>query len=122
MDNTTYYMSQPTNPIYNYTSQMNTNVYRVTSLEEAIMRTTARPSDMVYFNQDKDEFYRVKVDIEGKKCWATFMFTAPKPIQPVPVDSSEIEALKERLRIIEDRLLIKKEDNSNAQLNGQTIQ
>ena len=121
MDNTNYYMSQPSNPIYNYTSQMNTNVYRVTSLEEAIMRTTARPSDMVYFNQDKDEFYRVKVDIEGKKCWATFMFTAPKPIQAVPIERGEFDEIKERLRAIEDKLLIKSEGNSDGKLNGQTI-
>lgn len=107
---------------YKYSPQINSNVLRVTTLEEAVMRTTMPGSDMVYFNQDKDEFYRVKVDFEGKKCWATFMFTAPKPLQAVPVDSSEIESLKERLRIIEDKLLIKKEDNSNAQLNGQTIQ
>lgn len=36
---------------------LNTNVYLVTSLEEALMRTNACPSDMVYFHQDLDIMY-----------------------------------------------------------------
>ena len=35
-----------------------TNVAYVTSLEEALIRTTQFNSDMIYFNQDKNEFYR----------------------------------------------------------------
>ena len=52
-----------------YRPQVQTNITLVTSLEEAIMRTNARPSDMVYFDQGKDILYRVRVDMDGKKYW-----------------------------------------------------
>lgn len=78
---------------YNFSSQPESNIIRVTSLEEAIMRTPNRPCDMVFFNQDKDEFYRVKVDYYGKKSWATFTFAVPNNEDTAPVTRSEFKQL-----------------------------
>ena len=78
---------------YNYSSQLESNIIRVTSLEEAIMRTPNRPCDVVFFNQDKDEFYRVKVDYYGKKIWSTFNFSAPNNEDFAPVTRSEFKEL-----------------------------
>jgi hypothetical protein len=90
------------------------NVVRVTSLDEAIMQTTRRPSDMVYFNQDKDEFYNVKIDYNGHKTWATFTYNVPNPDANTPVSKAELNALVARLDAIEARL---GGDNS-AESNG----
>ena len=102
-NNTPYYPNNPgttPNGLYenysnfnNYNTQVTSNIFRVVSLEDAIMRTPSRPCDMVYFNQDHDEFYRVKVDLYGKKSWATFPFTAPVQNTVVPVTREEYDAL-----------------------------
>ena len=48
---------------------VNTNVSLVTSLEEALIKSTVRGSDMVHFHQSKDVFYRIRVDWDGRKYW-----------------------------------------------------
>lgn len=90
--------------VFNPYGLMNTNVVRVTSLEEAIMQTTKRPSDMVYFNQDKDEFYNVKIDHEGRKTWATFTYTLPNPDTNIPASRAEVLAITSRLEALEAKL------------------
>ena len=99
------------NPSYNQTF---TNVIRVTSLEEAVMQTTRRPSDMVYFNQDKDEFYNVKVDYDGRKTWATFTFALPNPEASAPATRADIIAISDRVAALEAKL----GGTSNAEPNG----
>ena len=81
-----------------------TNVIKVTSLDEAIVQTNRRPSDMVYFNQDKDEFYNVKVDYDGRKSWATFTYTVPNPDANAPASKAEVSALAERISAMESKL------------------
>lgn len=93
---------------------MNTNVARVTSLEEAIMQTTKRPSDMVYFNQDKDEFYNVRIDHEGRKTWATYAYTLPNPDANIPASRAELMAIASRLETLEAKL----GGTENAEPNG----
>ena len=83
---------------------INTNVIRVTSLEEAVMQTTRRPSDMVYFNQDKDEFYNVKVDVDGRKTWATFQYTLPNPDATIPVTKADFTLLVNRIEELERKI------------------
>lgn len=108
-----------TNPSYGYSSPnmynpMTTNVIRVTSLDEAIMQTTKRPSDMVYFNQDKNEFYNVKVDYDGRKSWATFPYTLPDSNENMPASRADILALTDRVTAIEAKI----GGTTNAELNG----
>ena len=99
---------------YQY-SPITTNVIKVTSLDEAIMQTTRRPSDMIYFNQDRDEFYNVKVDYEGRKTWATFIFSLPNPMENTPVTRADFSALVEKVNALEAKI----GGTINAELNGQ---
>ena len=99
--------SQPANPWYGNSSipqnTVNTNVYRVTSLEEAIMKTNARGGEMVYFNQSKDEFYNVRVDMNGNKTWQTFVYSVPNPNVNVPVNRADFDNIVSRLEAIESK-------------------
>lgn len=88
---------------YGWQPQMNTNIVTVTSLEEAIMRTTLRNSDMTYFHQDQNVFYRVKVDMDGRKTWAQFNYSTPDPNANVPATKADIDALASRLSKLEAR-------------------
>ena len=98
---------------FGFPSQPNTNAIFVTSLEEAVMRTTARPSDMVYFHQNGDYFYRVKVDMDGRKTWAQYRYTLPDQTVTVPVTKADIQAIEDRLKQLEEKLA-SKEEPSNA--------
>lgn len=80
---------------------MNTNVYKVTSLDEAIMKTNTRNSEMVWFNQSKDEFYCVRVDMNGNKSWQIFNYTIHSTNSNVPVMKSDYDALVARLEALE---------------------
>lgn len=79
----------------------NTNVLRVTSLDEAIMKTNSRNSEMVYFHQTKDEFYIVRVDSNGNKSWQTFPYTIPNLAQNVPVMRADFDNFVTRLEALE---------------------
>ena len=95
-------------------SPMATNVIKVTSLDEAIMQTTRRPSDIIYFNQDKDEFYNVKIDYNGRKTWATFTFALPNPDENAPVTRADFMALVAKVTDLEAKF----GGNANAEPNG----
>lgn len=88
----TGYPSQP---------RFNTNAIFVTSLEEALIKTTERNSDMYYFHQDKFEFYRVKVDMEGRKSWAIFNYNVPNQEDSTPATKADILALVARIEALE---------------------
>lgn len=94
---------------------MNTNVYKVTSLDEAIMKTNTRNSEMVWFNQGRDEFYCVRVDMNGNKTWQVFTYTVPNVNTNVPVMKPEYDALVARLEALENKF---KEANGN-EFDGQ---
>lgn len=89
--------ASPPQPQYRLT----TNAIFVTSLEEALIKTTERNSDMYYFHQDKFEFYRVKVDMEGRKSWAIFHYNAPNQEDNIPATKADILALVERIEALE---------------------
>lgn len=86
------------------TMLQNTNVLRVTSLDEAIMKTNARGSEMVYFHQNKDEFYVVRVDVNGNKSWQTFPYTVPNTAVNNTVNRAEFDALAAKLAELETKL------------------
>ena len=102
--NNNYFNSNGPNYNSNMYSPMNTNVIRVTSLDEAIMLTNKRPSEMVYFNQDRDEFYNVRVDYDGRKSWATFPYSLPNPDLNTPASRADIAMLTERIVALEAKI------------------
>ncbi len=81
--------------------QPNTNVMFVTSPEEALIKTNMRNSDMVYFDQDKNVFYRVKVDMEGRKSWAQFTYALPDQEDNTPATKADIATLLQRIETLE---------------------
>lgn len=82
--------------MYSY-NQFNSNLMFVTSLDEALIRTNNRNSDMVYFHQNENVIYRVKVDEYGQKTWAEFVYSLPTTEEPI----SEIDDLKRRVSELE---------------------
>ena len=88
-------------PMQGYNFQPFTNVTFVMSLEEALFRASQRNSDMVFFNQDKTVFYRVKVDADGKKSWLEFTYTLANQEDNTPVTRKDIQSLQERLTALE---------------------
>lgn len=88
---------------YSSFNRMNTNVVRVTSLEEAIMKSNSWDSEMVYFHQDKNEFYTVRVDANGNKSWQTFSYSMPANPAGVPVSREEYNALVARVAALEPK-------------------
>ena len=100
-------------------NQVNTNVWYVSSIDEALMRTNTRNSDVVYFDQDKDVFYRVKVDFDGRKTWAQFNYTVPNEKENIPATKADIDQLLTKIQRLEQRVLVEVEvENNNAQYNG----
>lgn len=101
-----------------------TNAIFVTSLEEALIKTNERNSDMIYFHQDKNEFYRVKVDAEGRKSWAAFPYNLPSQEDNTPATKADIQALVARIEVLECAKEIKapakrkKEVVENGESNG----
>ena len=104
------------NPTPSINPNINTNVLRVTSLDEAIMKTNARNSEMAYFHQSKDEFYVVRVDMNGNKSWYAFTYAAPNPTANIPVMRADFDALSLRLEVLESKFKeVKNEpDGQNA--------
>lgn len=82
--------------------RLNTNAIFVTSLEEALVKTNDRNSDVIYFHQDKNEFYRVKVDAEGRKSWATFIYALPNQDDSTPATKADMRALLARIEALEN--------------------
>lgn len=105
--------NQPVGPGY---PQIDTNLIFVTGLDEALHLSNRRGSDRVYFHQDKDEFYRVKVDMEGRKTWFTFSYTAPNPDASTPATKADLSALVARLEVLEQKFVT--EVPQNGESNG----
>ena len=80
----------------------NTNIMYVTSPEEALIRTDRRNSDVVYFDQDKNVFYRVRVDMDGRKSWAQFSYNTPNAETTTPATKEDILQLSERIARLEE--------------------
>lgn len=87
---------------YSYQPPVSTNVIYVTSLDEALIKTTACNSDIIYFHQDQDEFYRVRVDANGRKSYMIFKYISPNQNDTTPVTKSEFLALVERITALEN--------------------
>ena len=84
-----------------YQQPFSTNIVYVTSVEEALMRTTQRNCEAVYFHQDQPVFYRVKVDGEGRKMWQSFNYNLPNPDLTTPATKADLASICERLEKLE---------------------
>lgn len=112
-----YNLNQQNNQFDSYfNNQLMSNIIRVVSLEDAVMRTPNRPCDMVYFNQDRDEFYRVSVDMYGKKTWGAFPFTSPNQQDIRPVTRAEYNELVAKVNTLMNG------GKTNGELDGQNVQ
>lgn len=96
-------------PTYPSQNNVTSNIIRVTSLEEAIMRTTQPGSDMMYIHQDKDLVYRVKVDFDGKKSWGEFPILVPNQADNTPATKADINAVLARIEALEAKNNISEE-------------
>lgn len=88
-----------------------TNVPLVTSLAEAMSRTTELNSDTFYADQDKPVIYRVSVDMQGRKTYKTFEITdvteqaVEQSVQAVaPNIDLSAYATKEDLKALENKI------------------
>lgn len=88
-----------------------TNVPLVTSLTEAMSRTTELNSDTFYADQDKPFIYRVSVDMQGRKTYRTFELTdvtEQNISQSAPTVAPDIDlsvyATKDDLRALRDEI------------------
>lgn len=88
-----------------------TNVPLVTSLTEAMSRTTELNSDTFYADQDKPVIYRVSVDMQGRKSYRTFEIkdvTEQEVEQSAQGVASNVDlsayATKEDLRMLRDEI------------------
>lgn len=102
-----YLPNTPQNP--------SSNISLVMSLEEAIYKSTVKNSDNVHFNQNVDEFYRVKVDSEGRKSWQIFPYGRADQNLNTPATKADILALSDRLDRLEGK---QKETSVDAESNG----
>lgn len=89
-----------------YVPQYNSNIIRVMSLDEALMRNNVPGSENVYFDQDRDVFYRVRTEWDGRKLFGTFSYGAEQPVAPVP-STPDLGAFETRLKALEEKVFPK---------------
>ena len=103
---------------YNNWDRHSTNIQYVTSLEEALSRSYTRGSENVYFHQDQQVFYRIRVDADGRKYWQEFAYNAPKSSEDAtPVVKADLTDIVERLQRIEN-YVFQPVEVPNEQSNG----
>lgn len=101
---------------YNW-DRLNTNIQYTTSLEEALSRCNTRGTENVFFHQDQQIFYRIKVEQDGRKYWQGFQYGPITQIDNTPVVRQDLTVFEDRLKAIEN-LLFKGEVN-HEQSDGQ---
>lgn len=97
----------PQRPIYGgYQPQVQliSNIERVTSLEEALYKSNARGSDMVYFDQNKPMMYRIRVAVDGTKSYAQIPYTLPEQANDAPATKAEVQALAVAVQELADKV------------------
>ena len=78
-----------------------TNIEFVTSLNEALIKTGMRGSDMLYMDQNRPVLYRVKVDEAGIKSYLELPYALPDQANSTPATKADIQMLLERLETVE---------------------
>lgn len=82
-----------------------TNVILVTSLEEAVMRSTRPNSETVYFHQSLPIFYRVKVEFDGRKAYQEFSYNQSSNTAGAPLTQLDLQPLIARISTLESKIL-----------------
>lgn len=82
-------------------TQPTTNKIYVISLEDALSRSAPRGSEMVYFHQDRNEFYVVKTDVDGRKSWLGFPYSLPNQDENTPATKADLKDVLTRLERLE---------------------
>lgn len=80
-----------------------TNKLVVTSLDEAMMRSSELNSDTVYFDQNKDVLYNVKVDSRGYKTCDTYKVSKADAADS-NTSNNEILAIKANMTELSNRV------------------
>lgn len=80
-----------------------TNKLVVTSLDEAMMRSSELNSDTVYFDQNKDVLYNVKVDSRGYKTCDTYKVSKADAADS-NTSNNEISAIKANMTELSNRV------------------
>ena len=116
-DNYNSWQSQ--NGFGNGFNQPVSNIILVTSIEEALFKSNTRNSDMVYFDQNRDVFYRVKVDLEGRKLWKEIPYGTSSTANSAVSANFNIDSFETRLTNIEKKLGINSSEvTDNVKSNG----
>lgn len=102
---------------YNNWDRPTTNIQYCTSLEEALSRCNLRGTENVFFHQDQQIFYRIKVEQDGRKYWQGFQYGPMTQIDNTPVVRQDLAAFDDRLKAIENMLF--KGDVNDEQSDGQ---
>lgn len=103
---------------YNSWNTPNTNIEYVTSLEEALSRCNMRNIEKVFFHQDKNIFYRIRVDFDGKKYWQALEYNSPSAVEDTsPVTRADLTEIVSRLTKLEKHVY--QPEVSNEQSDGQ---
>ena len=93
--------------MYDYQVQpipmLNSNIIKVTSLDEAIMRTNFRNCEMVYFDQNGKTIYIIRVDSIGNKSWDVLSICASNANSSMPVTREDIDRLNARIEALEKK-------------------
>ena len=90
------------------TPQLKTNKTLVTSLEEAIAKSTERYSEMYYFDQNRPVFYIVRTDMNMVKSWVEIPYTVPNQNDTSPVTQADLMSLEARIAALETKAGTKK--------------
>jgi hypothetical protein len=106
--------SQPTAPQWAL-PQLKTNKILVTSLEEAIAKSTDRFSEMYYFDQNKPVFYIIRTGMDMIKTWLEVPYILPDQEINTPVTKADLATLEARISALENKTVQKKNKSETAQ-------
>ncbi len=125
MYNTAYNCNfQPQMAQQTQNAPMRTNKIYVTSLEDALNRYAEPNTIMVYRHQDERFEYEITTDNQGKKTYKTLQLgdystvQSEKQVVPNGISTEEFNALKNRIKALEDEVLNKYKETIRNEKNG----
>ena len=104
--------------------QMRTNKIFVTSLEDALNRYAEPNTIMVYRHQDEKFEYEIMTDSQGKKSYKTLVLgdylaqNETKEQNQYTIPKDEFDAVKSRLKALEDEVMKKYKEERRNEKNG----
>ena len=95
-----YYTSSWSQGLNPWPSQLTSNKILVTSLDEAIAKSSIRNSETVYFHQSQPVIYIVRIDMNGVKSWAQLDYSTGQQDTNAPATKADITALNTKLEAL----------------------